>query len=435
MKIDTKNDSLDTLCSNHPTKYIEMSDCSIVSDAYAKIEKEKKDKIERLEEYVAELVFDQTTAYNLKQLTRFQRINAPSKTMRICNTVPIQKINSSFDTVEHGENLTLRVNEYGYGMSGLNRCKNPFCTMCSRSRAGERAHKLKNGIIYAQTTGKHIYFVTLTIPRHKDIAFQLKEIRRRWGAINNMCSHLKRDYDCNIYKARAMDVTFNPVFKSQRYHLHIHAIIITDVEIDGIEDKIARTWINQNTPNCRAQYNCQDVQKVKRTMDDSNRVGKYVAKMAGLANEITHGQMKESKSHSSVTLSELMLQRTHDSRSLHLGKCIEIYTEFLLGMKRVRTLNISRNWDDLKPEILEEMEKPFTVELEISIDRWNLLKANWFYIAEKVQFEVFQNSFYGGTKTLDIYRVNQVVEDIEEMIDSMERRSHVFDIACHQFDY
>ena len=307
--------------------------------------------------------------------------------------------------------------------------------MCSRSRAGERAHKLKNGIIYAQTTGKHIYFVTLTIPRHKDIAFQLKEIRRRWGAINNMCSHLKRDYECNIYKARALDVTFNPVFKSQRYHLHVHAIIITDVEIDGIEDKIARTWINQNTPDCKAQFNCQDVQKVKRAMADSNRVGKYVAKMAGLANEITHGQMKESKSHSSVTLSELMLQRTNDSRTLHLGKCIEIYTEFLLGMKRVRTLNISRNWKDLKPEILEEMEEPFTVELEIPTYFWPLLKSNWFYIAEKVQFEVFQNSFYGGTKTFDMHRVNQVVADIEDMILEIWDSKDVFDIACWQFDY
>ncbi len=435
MKTNTKNDSLDTLCLDHPNKYIEMSDCSIIRDAYEKIEKEKNAKIERLEEYISELVFDQTTAYSLKQMTRFQRINAVSKTMRICNTVPIKNINPDYNTEEYGENLTLKVNEYGYGMAGLNRCKNPFCTMCSRSRAGERAHKLKNGIIYAQTTGKHIYFVTLTIPRNKDISYQLKEIRRRWGAINNMCSHLTRDYETNIYKARALDITFNPYRPSQRYHLHIHAIIITDIEIEGIEDKIKRTWVNQNRES-KAQYNCQDVQKVSRTLDDSNRVGKYVAKMAGLANEITQGQMKESKSHQSVTLKELMLQRTHDNKQLNLKKCIEIYTEFLQGMKRVNTLNISRNWKDLKSDIEEENEEPLTVTIDIPLEIWPLLKSNWFYIAEKVQFEIFKNSnIAGDTNTIDMSRVNRIVEDIEEMILDIYTKKDVFPIACHIFDY
>jgi hypothetical protein len=307
--------------------------------------------------------------------------------------------------------------------------------MCSRSRAGSRAHKLKNGIIHSQITGKHIYFVTLTIPRHKDITFQLKEIRRRWGAINNMCSHITRDYETNVYKARALDITFNPYRPSQRFHLHIHAIIITDVEIDGIEDKIKRTWINQNTSTCIAQYNCQDVQKVARTLEDSNKVGKYVAKMAGLANEITHGQMKEAKSHQSVTLRELMLQRTHDNTQLNLKKCIEIYTQFLQGMKRVNTLNISRNWKDLKSDIEEETDEPLFFELEIPIEIWPLIKSNWFYIAEKVQFEIFKNSNIAGGSTIDIIRANQIIEDIEEMILGIYTKKDVFPIACFEFDY
>ena len=67
---------------------------------------------------------------------------------------------------------------------------------------------------------------------------------------------------------------------------------------------------------------------------------------------------------------------------------------------------------------------------------WPLLKSNWFYIAEKVQFEIFQNSnIAGDTNTIDMSRVNRIVEDIEEMILDIYTKKDVFPIACHIFDY
>lgn len=433
MKTTTKTDRLDTLCLDHPNQKQGLGLSPLAIECLAKIEMEKQAKKERLDNYIEGLVFEQTNADTLKKLVAFQRANAPSKTMRICNTVPIQTINDNFNKEEYGENLTMKVNEYGYGMHGLNRCKNPFCPMCSRSRAGERAHKLKRGIQQAQNKGYTTYFVTLTIKRSGSIKSQLESIRRRWGAINNLCSHLKRDYETEIYKARALDITFNPYRPSQRYHLHLHCIFILENDVLDFSQKIKDVWIAQNKGKDKADYKGQDVQKVGRLEEDTNRVGRYVAKMAGLAMEITHGQRKEAKNSLSVTLKELMLGYTHSDRILHSEKCIEIYQEFLEGMKRTNTLTISRNWKNLYEEE-EEEEKPYTIEIEIPVECWNLIKNDWFYIAEKVQFEIFQNSVFSEGEIIDTGRVNRVIDAVEEFLEHITTKKEIFDFCTEPIE-
>ena len=132
----------------------------------------------------------------------------------------------------------------------------------------------------------------------------------------------------------------------------------------------------------------------------------------------------------------MMVQQTNYHKKWKRKECIEIWTEWLEGRKRVKTLNISRNWNDLKSDIEEENEEPLTVAIEIPIEIWPLLKSNWFYIAEKVQFEVFKNSnIAGSTDSMDMTRVNRIVEDIEEMILGIYTKKDVFPIACHMFDY
>jgi hypothetical protein len=119
-----------------------------------------------------------------------------------------------------------------------------------------------------------------------------------------------------------------------------------------------------------------------------------------------------------------MLGYTHDDRILHSERCIEIYQEFLEGMKRTNTLTISRNWKNLFEE--EEEEKPYTVEIEIPVACWNLIKNDWFYIAEKVQFEIFQNSVYSEGEILDQCRINRVIDTVEEFLDRITTKKEIF---------
>lgn len=412
--------ALDTLCLKSVNASGDVFGFNPIHEAYKAIEAERSAKLERLNAWFDELEESKLSAHTLKKLVRWQRINAPSKTMRTCNTTPISQINPNIEA----EPLTMNLTEYSYSMSGLNRCKNPFCSLCSRSRAGERAHRLKQGILGAMLKNYKVYFVTFTIPRSQSIEAQKIQVQKRWKRLNNLFQSWRRYENSEVYTAKALDITFNPYVKTARYHLHIHGIVITEKKIDNAEDRMIRAWLGGNDKDFRATYKAQDIQQVGKTLQDTNKVGRYVAKMAGLALEITHGQAKEAKSKNSWTLSEIMLQKRHDERTLHFSKAEEIYREFLSGMKKVRTLDVSRNWDDLFIDTEIEENELQQYQIEIPIDRWQLLKSDWVLIAEKVQFEIFQNSFLAGG-SIDHIRINQILEDVENMIENLERRKDI----------
>jgi len=420
--------ALDTLCLLSEKSPIETVKRSAVHEALELIAQNDKNKIHRLNAWFDSLESEKLQAHTLKKLIRFQRINAPSKTMRICNTTPISQINPTLEK----EPLAMNITSYSYGMSGLNRCKNPFCSLCNRSRAGERAHRLKQGITGAMLKKYPVYFVTFTIPRSRSIEAQKNEIKRRWKRVNNLFQSFRRDRGTEVYTAKALDVTFNPYIKTARYHLHIHAVVVLSQAVHGFEDLMIRTWINANHTGCKASHKSQDIQRVGRTDLDTSRVGRYVAKMAGLALEITHGQRKESKSQSSWSLSEMMLQERHDGRKLGLKKATEIYTEFLTGMKRVRTLDVSRNWDDLF-EDTEAEEEQVKISIEVPTDKWQLIKEDWVLIAEKIQFEIFQNSTLASGQP-DTLRINEIIGEAEDFIDNLERRRDIVWFLQTQFD-
>ena len=419
---------LDTPCLLSETSPIESLKKSAVHDITERIEKERKNKIKRLDKWFEDLEAEKLQAHTLKKLIRFQRINAPGYTMRICNTTPISVINPLIEN----EGVKMNITEYSYGMSGLNRCKNPFCSLCNRSRAGERAHRLRQGITGAMLKKYPVYFVTFTIPRSRSIEAQKDEIKRRWKRMNNLFQSFRRDRDTQVFTAKALDITFNPYVKTARYHLHIHAIVVLSQDIPDFEDLAVRTWLNANHRDCKASHKSQDIQRVGLTSKDRRRVGRYVAKMAGLALEITHGQRKEAKSKNSWTLSEIMQQERHDGRKLGLEKAKEIYQEFLNGMYRVRTLDVSRNWNTLF-EDTEAEEEQYKISIEIPLDKWFMLREDWVLIAEKIQFEIFQNSLLYNGKP-DHLRVYQVLKEARDFIDNLERRRDIVWFLQTQFD-
>ena len=399
----TKNVPLDNLCLS-PVKGIASTLYgSEYARAMATIAENKLEKKRAFNAYLERYEKEATTAAHLKKLIAFQRRNAPGRTMRTCTTTPIACIRPTADKLEP---ITLRVNEYAYSLSGLNRCKNPFCALCSRSRAGERSHKIKQGIEGASDKGLKVLFVTLTIPRQENITAAREEISKRWSGVSSLFHQWKKQDGVDTYYARALDVTFKKYIKSQRYHLHVHAVVVVDDSVVNPGAQIKRRWLSYNTRGCKARDVGQDIQAVNIQSDDMGKVSKYVAKMAGLALEIANGTAKEAGAASS-SLSDLMLDDTSLTR--------EIYTEYLKGMKRARTLQFSRNWDDLIEE--EEAEELDEYEINIPLDKWQIIRPVWLDIGEKLQFEIFSQSV-NAQGFVDYERIARVLDDARDTIEN-----------------
>ena len=344
---------------------------------------------------------DATQAAHLKSLVAFQRRNAPSKTMRTCTTTPIACIRS---TAEDLTPITLKVNEYAYSLSGLNRCKNPMCTMCSRSRAGQRSHRIRQGIEGASDKGLEVLFVTLTIPRQETVKGAREEIAKRWAGVSSLFHQWKKAAGVSTYYARALDVTFKKYVPTQRYHLHIHAVVVVSPGVVNPAEQIQNRWLSYNRKGCKARATGQHIESVKLQSSDVGKVSKYVAKMAGLALEIANGTAKKSKGQSS-TLSDLMMDDTPLTRS--------IYRDYLQGMKRARTMVFSRNWDDLIDDAEDEELSEY--EVNIPLDKWSIVSPVWMDLGDKLQFELFTQSVNSQGET-DHHRRFQVLTDLRRTL-------------------
>ena len=372
------------------------------------IEQTAKDRKLNRERLLQTMHDGTASSVRIRQMVEFQRRHAPSKTMSICNTTPIAVLNRHMDD----PNITIKVNQYSSSVSGLNRCKNPYCPMCSRSRAGERAHRIKTGILGAFDRGHRVFFPTFTIPRQGSISVAREEIRRRWSRMNDLFQKWRGE-GLTVEYVRALDVTFNPRVKSHRYHLHIHAVVVVGgADCLGDSDKVSEflihqmqaKWLASNTPKCRALRKCQHIQEIRDVADSTSKVSKYVAKMAGLALEVANNTDKtETKRAHPVSLYPLMTE----PKRVHIA----VYREFLEGMRGVNTLRFTRGWDALSTE--EEEDELETFEFTVTPDQWGTLRHVVFEVSEFLQFEVFQNSLinnYDGRADLDYERI-QTIED------------------------
>ncbi|MAB40252.1 MAG: hypothetical protein CL525_14310 [Aequorivita sp.] len=426
----TTPDRLDNTCLTFTQGFNDKLYKSELHRAMETIHRHKTEQKQKYNDYIDSLVNGSTKSTHLRTLVNFQRVNAPNKTMRECNTTPIAVIRNDID-----HKITMRVNEYAYSMGGLNRCKNPFCVMCSKSRAGERAHRIKQGIEGAFSKGLGVYFVTFTIPRQKSIQTARKEVTERWKNMSKLFTRWKRQTGLKTHYARALDVTFKKYQYHQRYHLHIHAVIVLDdvglldyynrdlepKQQHTIESLLVNQWLGLNRVGMRCRTVSQDVQKVTNSLQDTGRVSRYCGKMAGLALEVSNGTMKKSNSNS--TLSDLMIENT--------PKSIEIYREYLQGMKKARTLQFSRYWDDLIDD--EEREDLESFEINIPLDKWAIVSTLWIEIADKLQFELFTMSMNSQGET-DVYRQNQVIKEIEWFLDNADSREFIELFLTVSFD-
>lgn len=401
MMPNTKRASLDNICLSSDGSIPSLFSSPQFREYLAAKEEDKKNKSCIISSFLSDLETGKNSAQQVKKLLKLQHRYAPSKSMRICNTIPVKTISQKNLTDDRVPEPSINITEYSYSFGGLNRCKNPYCVMCSRARASQRAEKLKQGIMTATERGYKVLFATFTIPRQPTIEGSKNEIRRRWKGMHRVFDTW-RGMGETVYHARALDITINPYQNNRRYHLHIHSVIIIDGQgnIDDYKRELISGWISQNTKTSKATEKCQDIQTVSNTETGAAKTGRYIAKMGGLALEIGNTKAKsETKSALSISLSELI--QGMETKPKYRA----IYGEFLTGMKRVNTLNFSRNFDDLieDDEDLYETEK-FT----IPVQKWAIVKPVIFDLAEKLYIECKLSKTLGDRPQTDYDRIDEI---------------------------
>jgi hypothetical protein len=343
-----------------------------------------------------------------------QRQYAPTKAMRTCSRYTVaslvkeddngkytlvketgtnqrRKHYLSSDSIESIPEMKLKVTEYGSSITGLQTCDNPFCCMCSRTRAMERAETIKGVLKLTQERNWGQYFVTLTIERQKCAKTAVKEIQDRWRKVQKRLQYFfKKKTGHQIEFMRAVDVTFRPELQKigQVYHVHLHTIILIDRRINKeiVRNHILKAWMNGGNASIRVDEKGQDIQDVR----DSEKLAKYVSKMSGLGLELAYSQTKKGKG-KSLSLPQI-LEAIADG-NYKLGY---LYKEFLMQMKNVRTMSFSRGIKFLFQEYQkQEAENAENTEENAAASLWDItIPPEWWAAVISVQSRLVQSAYY-----------------------------------------
>jgi hypothetical protein len=291
--------------------------------------------------------------------------------------------------------MVLKSNEYGSSLSGLQTCDNPFCVMCSRGRAMDRAERIDKVLKYTNRRGYSRFFVTLTIERQADARRAVQDIQRRWRAVQKALQYRYKGH--KLAFSRAVDVTFRPdwIKVGKCYHVHLHTIIIIDSNVDRleIEGHILKAWGSGGDYTIRTSESGQDVQEVL----DEKRLAKYVAKMGGLGLELASSQTKKGKG-KSLSLPQL-LEGIQEGET----KYRRVYRDFLEMMRGVRTMSFSKAWTDIEKAL--ESETAETSEDKGQYDFEEVVPPRWWSAVISVQ----------GPLCQALYHFRQVVHDFEHV--------------------
>ena len=318
------------------------------------------------------------------KMVRFQNQYAPSKTMRLCQRVPIQHKDGLKDVVITQEGS--KTPRFGNLMS----CFSHNCPNCSRHHKKPMRKKARLGLTNALKAGYSLKMVTFTIPReygNQDFKDKFDAMNKTFTqVISRLRTKCKRD-GVELYTLRGLDVTID----SNRYdplHLHIHALIVTNKNIDSYEDWIWRTY--------RRLQNKKGIRVSKKGFDISNifkdaEITDYIVKSLGtIEQEITNGNNKRGRTDKTKGFFEWFKSIVHNPTRAD----IYIYQEYLRTSKGRRVFGFSHNWDDLLA--LEQPELPLLEATMLEETRpkekfyiWRLDAQLWEAVkALKVEMEV-----------------------------------------------
>ena len=331
-----------------------------------------KDKKKKDSKYIAnEVSLRKKQSY--WKMVRFQSQNAITKTMRLCNRVPIQQKDGVKDVliVQKGNKSA----HYGNLMT----CGSMWCPTCSNYHRKPMRAKARVGIGNSIKMGYQVKMMTMTIPRH----YGNSDFKLKFDAMNktfrDVIARLRTK--CNrlgvkLYSLKGLDITVD----SERYdstHLHLHSLIITDRIVEGLEDWLWKTY--------KRLQNKRGIKVSKRGFDISDittdkEITDYIVKTLGTIEQELTSTYKDGKDGKSKGWFK-WVQSIVDNPT---ERDVVIYKDFLQASKGRRCFDFSRNWNELVALKDNQMELDFELpqednkeDKEESFSVWRLDRQLW----------------------------------------------------------
>ena len=340
------------------------------------------------------------------EMIRFQERYAPTKSMRWCNRVPLQ--------LEKRPEVTIaKVKGKSAKFCNLMTCGNPWCVSCNKSFRQDRRDKAKIGIGKALANKYEAKMLTLTIPRvfgNEDWEMKFSVVNGVYRQLNDRLRTKLKRKGIKLYTIKGLDVTIDKT-RRDPIHLHIHSLLITDLNIDGLKDWIFKTYKRlmkkRGVKVHKKGFDITDILSDKEISD-------YVVKTMGSLEKELSSTNKDGKRKNSKGWWKFLQKIASNPTE----KEIFIYRDFLKASKGKRTYSFSRNWeellnlpdtDQLKMDFEEEEEQ----EEEFycwAIDRqlWEAIKS---LQVELAVLSIIDNWIDNGTGK-DVF--DKLIELIEE---------------------
>jgi len=271
-------------------------------------------------------------------IVRFQSQYAATRTMRLCNRVPIT---SGPDTSSEVSMIKVGGKDAYFG--NMMTCKSFWCPNCSEFHKRPMRTKARVGINNAMKEGYDIKMVTFTIPRefgNDDFKYKFDAMNSTFRDLNDrLRTNLKRR-GVKLYTLKGLDATID----TERYdplHLHIHSLIITNRKVKNLDDWLWRTYKRlQNKKGIHVSKRAFDISDIYADKD----IHDYIVKTLGTIEHELSSTNKDGRGNGkSKGWFKWVKSIAHEPTS----KDIAIYRHFLSAAKSKRTFDFSRNWDDL----------------------------------------------------------------------------------------
>lgn len=287
---------------------------------------------------------------------RFQRKFNPRKGMRLCGCSPASHTGSFRIGIEKRE---------GRSTSYKNRklCKSYWCPVCSDIFRRDKREKIRLGLNNAMETNKSIYFLTFTIPRNTGSFGDKFEalnsvVRALWNRLRNK---IKREGN-KLWTIKGLDLTVRENDRNP-LHLHTHAVIVLDQEIEGLKG-----WLWSRYKSLMEKLGIQvsrlgyDFQKVTK----NTAIDEYIAKnWENLDKELT----STDKGSSTESLGYFRWLKSISKNPSE--RQIKLYQAFIYAAKGRRTMDFSRNWEELSGTVdTPEEEKAVEISKDFSSSFW-----------------------------------------------------------------
>lgn len=316
-----------------------------------------------------------TTGSDYKQrrldIIKFQNRNAVTKSMRLCNRVPIRHNGIIKDV------LLMKTEGKEAKFANLQTCNSFWCPECSEKSKIDVRNKARMGIRNAIDNGYSLKFLTLTIPRefgNSNYEEKFKVINDSFKKLNARLRTKCSRKGVKLYSLKGLDVTID----TSRYdciHLHLHSLVIMDKEEEVFDEKGFEDWVWRIYRNIMKKKGVKVSRKgfSVETVTEDKELSDYIVKTLGSMERELTSTKKNGKSPNSkgwfYWVSEIAREAS--------DRDIAIYKQFLIASKGKRTYDFSRNWNeliDLNPKEEEEEEE---IKEEGSFYCWSINKELW----------------------------------------------------------